>query len=409
MFLSYPLPIITGMGFAHVEDAVALLEKANADLQPELLTASGARKLLDVYVRAQRLSAFGVAALARTLDDATKLAQVTGTSVGTAKDTVATGKALGQSEPLSTALQQGAVSLDQAAEIAKAEEASPGAAAELVAVAQKESFHVLKEQARKVKLEAEQHRDLAARQRAARGARSYNDELGMMHIHLALEPHVGTPIVARAEAEAARLARAARKNGGTNAGPSSGKNGSGNNGGRGVGLDGESEPFECHLADAYARLLSPSGSPTTQGRRPELVVLVSHGVAARGWKDVGDGEVCKIPGVGPVSPQVAKEIAKDAFLSGVFYDGKDLRQLRRWSRSIPVEVAIALELGAPPGFDGVACVDCGNRFRTEFDHVQPRAAHGPSSNGNLRPRCWSCHQAKTARDRKAGKLTPPDP
>ncbi|MGH2751220.1 MAG: HNH endonuclease, partial [Actinomycetota bacterium] len=66
-------------------------------------------------------------------------------------------------------------------------------------------------------------------------------------------------------------------------------------------------------------------------------------------------------------------------------------------------------LGEPPGFDGVSCVDCGNRFRTEFDHVEPRAARGPSSNGNLEPRCWSCHQVKTKGDRRAGKLRPPEP
>jgi hypothetical protein len=134
------------------------------------------------------------------------------------------------------------------------------------------------------------------------------------------------------------------------------------------------------------------------------VVLVSHEVAKRGWRDVGKGEVCKIPGIGSVSPQIAKRIADDAFLSGVFYDGKDLRQLRRWSRSIPVEAAIALELGTPPSFDGVVCVDCGNRFRTEFDHVRPRATGGPTSNGNLRPRCWSCHQEKTSRDRREGRF-----
>jgi 5-methylcytosine-specific restriction endonuclease McrA len=93
----------------------------------------------------------------------------------------------------------------------------------------------------------------------------------------------------------------------------------------------------------------------------------------------------------------------------VFYDGVDLRNFARWTRNIPVEVAVALELGPPPSFDGVSCVDCGNRFRTEFDHVQPHGAKGPASNGNLKPRCWSCHQAKTQRDRKAGKLTPPEP
>jgi 5-methylcytosine-specific restriction endonuclease McrA len=115
------------------------------------------------------------------------------------------------------------------------------------------------------------------------------------------------------------------------------------------------------------------------------------------------------PGVGPVSPEVAKEIAQDAFLSGVFFDGTDLRHFARWSRNIPIEVAIALELGEPPSFDGVCCVDCGNHLRTEFDHVTPRCAHGPSSKPNLKPRCWRCHQAKTARDRNVGRLQPPEP
>ncbi len=117
-------------------------------------------------------------------------------------------------------------------------------------------------------------------------------------------------------------------------------------------------------------------------------MLVSYEVAKRGWTDVREGEVCKIPGVGPVPPEVAREIARDAFLSGVSYDGKDLRHFRRWSRSIPVEVAIALELGDPPAFDGVACTDCGNRFRTETDHIEPRIAGGPSSHANLTPR-WA--------------------
>jgi hypothetical protein len=87
--------------------------------------------------------------------------------------------------------------------------------------------------------------------------------------------------------------------------------------------------------------------------------LVSHGVAKRGWNDVRKGEVCKIPGVGPVSPEVARDIGKDAFLNGLFYDGTDLRQFKRWTKHIPVEVAVALELGDPPEFDGVTCVDCG--------------------------------------------------
>ena len=373
------------MQSALIDEAIELLEKANADLQSELLPAPVARRLLASYARVRRLADFGIAGLSRKLDDPSELARVTGTSKGQAKAVVSTGKMLAQSSELNSALQQGDISLEQAGEIAAAEESCPGAAEELVAVAQEEGFHVLRDKARKKKLEAEQHRDLFVRQQAARYARTHSDELGMVHIHLALQPHVGSPIVARAEAEAARLAKQARAEKG----------------------DRAKEPFDRLLADAYASLLSGRG--TGRSRRPELVVLVSHEVATRGWTDVREGEVCKVPGIGPVAPQVARDIANDAFLSGVIYDGKDLRQLRRWTRSIPVEVAVALELGEPPSFDGVACVDCGNRFKTQFDHLEPHVARGPASCDNLNPRCWHCHQAKTERDRRAGKLKPPEP
>lgn len=193
----------------------------------------------------------------------------------------------------------------------------------------------------------------------------------MVNILLTFEPHFGTPIVARAEAEAERLAREARRN-------------------------GNQEPFERYLADAYAKMLAHPGTVKGRARRPELVVLVSHEVAQRGWTDVREGEVCKIPGVGPIAPETAREIARDAFINAVICNGKDLRELARWTKHIPIEIQIALELGEPPEFDGVTCADCGNRFRTEFDHIEPRAALGPTSNPNLQPRCWPCHQSKNS-------------
>ena len=59
----------------------------------------------------------------------------------------------------------------------------------------------------------------------------------------------------RAEAEAARLCRKAKK-------------------------DGCVEPFERYLADAYAEIVAGS-TGTARARRAELVVLVSHDVAIR--------------------------------------------------------------------------------------------------------------------------------
>jgi len=54
-------------------------------------------------------------------------------------------------------------------------------------------------------------------------------------------------------------------------------------------------------------------------------MLVSHEIATRGWNEVREDEVCKFQGVGPISPAAAREIASDAFLSGLFYGGRDLR------------------------------------------------------------------------------------
>jgi hypothetical protein len=142
------------MELGYLDEAIELLEKANADLEPELLGRAGAESLLEAYAKAERLAAFGVAALARKLDDAPEVARVTGTSLGKAKETVATGRVLSGSADLSSALQQGDISLEQAGEIARAEASAPGAAEDLVGVAKEESFHVLRDKARKAMLEA---------------------------------------------------------------------------------------------------------------------------------------------------------------------------------------------------------------------------------------------------------------
>src|ERR687892_1596443 len=219
------------MATTQIHDVVEGLDKANANLEPELLPAESARRLLDEYARAEKLAAYGRTLLAARIDDTSAVARATGTSMGHAKKTLETGAALKDAPEVGSALATGEISLDQACEIAKAEQASPGSATELLAMAQSESFHALRDQARRIKLEAEQHRGLGDRQKEARSARSYKDDLGMVNIHLQFQPHIGTPIVNRAEAEAGRLYRAAKNR-------------------------GEHEPFERYLADAYATMLA---------------------------------------------------------------------------------------------------------------------------------------------------------
>ncbi|HEX7166467.1 MAG TPA: HNH endonuclease signature motif containing protein [Acidimicrobiales bacterium] len=96
----------------------------------------------------------------------------------------------------------------------------------------------------------------------------------------------------------------------------------------------------------------------------------------------------------------------DAFVKAVVHDGVDVRSVAHLGRHIKAELRTALELGAPPGFDGVACVEAGCRWRRglEWDHVDPVANGGETSLANLVPRCWPHHVEKTERDRRAGLL-----
>jgi hypothetical protein len=233
--LSQPPVIVTAMEFTAMDEAIRQIEKSNIDLEPEVMEVHSVRELLSRYAKAKKLVSYGETMLAAKLDDAEMVARTTGVSVGKAKVALDTGNSLKDADEVREAFRSGEISLDQASEIATAEKASPGSSTELLQVAQEESFQALREKSRKVVLEAEQHRGLAARQHKARRARSYQDELGMIAINLLLEPHVGVPLVNRAEAEAGRLFRAAKR-------------------------DGLQEPFERHLADAYARLLSSTGA-----------------------------------------------------------------------------------------------------------------------------------------------------
>jgi hypothetical protein len=138
------------MEFSILDEAAELVEKANANLQPDIVAGADARALLRAYDRIERLAWYGKAMMARRIDDASAVARTIGTSMRQAKKTVETGAALRAAPEVGDALARGEVSLDQAGEIAKAEQARPGSASELLAVAREESFHVLRDRARKV-------------------------------------------------------------------------------------------------------------------------------------------------------------------------------------------------------------------------------------------------------------------
>jgi len=358
----------------YLAEAVEFARKANRVLSPGRCSNAEAREMLGRYAELEKLAGYGKAALAARLKDPGGLARASGTSLGKAREALKTAEAAEKTPELAEALRAGELSLDQASEIARTEQVAPGSAGPLLRrVRGGAPVHVLREDARRRRLAAQNRQDLARRQHEGRFLRHGITDNGNIRLEAELEPHIGTPLLSRLQAEAKKLSREAKR----------------------------AEPFERYLADALPEVASGGGKPG----RTELVVLVSQGVANRGWTDVQDDEHCKIPGIGPIAPGIAKKIAEgDAFLTGLFFDGEDLRNIRRWGRHIPAEIMTALNLGDPPELEGRRCVDCGNRFFLQIDHDMPRASGGETAHDNLKDRCDPCHDTKTQQDRQAGLL-----
>jgi hypothetical protein len=115
------------------------------------------------------------------------------------------------------------------------------------------------------------------------------------------------------------------------------------------------------------------------------------------------GETCRIVGGSPIPVALARELAEDSFLKALLHDCSEIHTVAHFGRHIPAVLRTALELGAPPDFDGVSCTGngCDRKLGLEWDHVEPFVAGGPTSKQNLQPKCKPCHWEKTQRDRTA--------
>jgi hypothetical protein len=118
-------------------------------------------------------------------------------------------------------------------------------------------------------------------------------------------------------------------------------------------------------------------------------VVIDHGALMRGGPVAG--EVCEIPGVGPVAVEWVKELLGSAFLTAVIKKGKDITTVAHLGRHVPAEVMTALIVNGRE-----CCVEgCHNRGYLEVDHRQEYAKGGPTSYANLGYFCFGDHDKKT--------------
>jgi HNH endonuclease len=356
----------SGADCARLADDLALTEKACATAR--LLAMA-------------RASEAGVHKERGFKDGAAWLARQSGTTGTQAREALDTARRLEDCPDTKQALLAGEISLHQAHEITRAESETRGAEAELLDLARRSDLSRVREQARQ---HCQAHTDPAAlrrRQLGLREFRHWQDRDGMIRFSGGLPPDTGLRFVRRVEAQALRRRRSARAGG------------------------GEPERFEAHAADALAELVAgATDDHRKRDDRTELVLVCDLYAWRRGHSH--PGEVCHIVGGGPLPPEVARDLAQDAFVKVAFHDGTNIHTVKHFGRHLPAVLRTALDLGPVPDFSGRACVDCGSRWGLEYDHVDPVANGGPTAYANLEARCYKDHQIKTEQDRKAGLLGP---
>ncbi len=359
---SFDPAVVSGDDAALVAEQLALTEKACA--------AGRAR----AAVRAAECRSHERRGFA---DAADWLARASGSTRGEAKAAMATVAAVDPHSPTGAALVSGDLSLAQAQVISRTEAECPGSEAELVELARRSSLAALQDEGRRRRLAGCDPEELHRRQHRSRELRHWRDEFGMVRLAGALPPEVGIPIVNRLDAETDRIRRAAT----------------------------EPEPRAAHAADALVALLWGKGSGMRSSA--DLVLVCDLDAYRRGHAH--PGEPSHVVGGGPLPVSVIRRRSDDAFVKVVLHDGVRIDTVAHFGRHIPAELRTALEVGSPPRFEGVVCVEegCGRRYGLEWDHVDPVAHGGPTSSENLKARCWPHHRAKTERDREAGLLCAP--
>jgi Domain of unknown function (DUF222)/HNH endonuclease len=381
------------MTFQALRKVAADLRVALADLEPERLNGPDAARLLEIFSEVEKLASGGKLLVARRVETsnvwrrtghrsaAAHIAEATGTGLGPAITTLKAARQLDSLPVTEGAMREGRLSETQVKEIAGAAIQQPESEKELVDAAEHQSMTVLKLRCRRVKAVGHDHKANYDAIHRGRYLRNWTDGDGAVRFDARLSPDEGARLVAVVKSETGRLAKLASRS----------------------GVD---EPAQALAADALVGLAcgrATRGSGSADGARrgsdpthseagvPSAMVhvRVDHAALVRGHLE--SGEICEIPGIGPIPVEIAHQLSVDSILSVLLVDGKDVTTVAHAGRTIPAALRRALCERDP------TCVvpGCDERERLEIDHVEPVAVGGETSLSNLARLCHWHHYLKT--------------
>ena len=404
------------MTFTPLRQVAADLRSALADFDPERLSGPDAARALELFSEIEKLASGGTILAARRVESsniwrgsghrsaAAHIAEATGTGLGPAITTLQAARQLDSLPATEEAMRAGRLSETQVKEIAGAAILQPDAEQELVRTAEKQPLTTLKLRCRRVKAAGRDQTPSYDAIRRGRYLRNWTDGDGAVRFDARLTPDEGARLVAVVKAEADRLSAQAKRagldesraavsvdalvrlacgdsGGGPGTGTGTGGGGAGEGGGSHHPDDkGNAEPVPADVTGTR----SDHGGPSAM-----IHVRVDHQALMRGHLE--PGEICEIPGIGPVPVGVARRLAIDSILEILVTDGTDVTAVAHAGRSIPAALRRALverdQVCVVPG--------CDVRDALEIDHVDPFASGGPASMDNLVRLCHWHHYLKT--------------
>lgn len=358
---------------------MALLEKAVAALDPEVLEPSFALDLVKEFSKVEKLGAAGKALAAervastgawRIEGDRTAahfIARTTGDSVGASVTAIETARRLNELPKTQEAFRSGELTQAQAAEIASAASVAPKAEKMLLELAKTEGIGALKQEAQRV-VAASCSDEMARAERLhkARYLRSWTDTDGAFRLDARLAPVAGAEVRAMLDVLKQGQFEAARR-------------------------QRRKESFEALDADALWEMarIAREGKAHAKGHKAVINVRVDHRSLKRGH--TVNGEVCEVAGVGPISVAEAKALMSDAVLKVLVTKGRDVIAVANDGVSVTAGKKTALvEMQPECIIDG-----CHEKSRLETDHVIPRYPDGTNELSNLVRMCQHHHHLKT--------------
>jgi hypothetical protein len=355
--------------FERVGSAVATLEEVVAELEPGTLDVTGAKQLVNLFTRCERLSVAGRGLAARRVESALSwkreghrsaahwLASTTGVSVGSATRSLQTAREIEALPATAAAFRSGELSEAQASEIAATATLDPNAESRLLESARASvSFKGLRDQCREASVRAADDAAAARRLHETRALHTWTERDGAWRMDVRLAPHDGTFVAQALEDWTTKIFRAEH-------------------------AAGHREPRVAYAADALVALVKHGPCQPIEVR-----LDASEAALERGY--VEPGERCELAGIGPIPVTIARSLLSDARITVMTRDGTELAPP---TRTIPAKLRRKLERLYPT----CANATCGNDQRLEIDHIRPFADGGPTDEHNCWRLCPHCHDLKT--------------